>query len=128
MNSEDDFQIGLSPGNFSDIPPEVYIWTPNVRINYKDIVEVKSSKTADGYVIEARIPKEVLFSGLAEIEKEEHKTTSSLPSKFESGLKFGVSVDASDTDDAALPQKLLMSSSKERIWGDPTTFGILELK
>ena len=128
MNSEDDFQIGLSPGNFSNIPPEVYIWTPNIQINYRDILEVKSSKTAGGYIIEAKIPKEVLFANLAEVEKEEHRDVSSLPAKFESGMKFGISVDASDTDDPSKPQKALMSSSKDRIWGDPTTFGILELK
>ena len=44
------------------------------------------------------------------------------------GDKLGVSVDPSDCDDANAPQKVLMSSSTNRVWGDPTTFGILELE
>ena len=33
-----------------------------------------------------------------------------------------------DTDDEENPMKLLMSTSIGRIWGDPTTFGVIELE
>jgi len=41
---------------------------------------------------------------------------------------FGYSVDGADCDDKKAPQKLIMSSSKERGWGDPTTFNVIKLK
>jgi hypothetical protein len=55
------FQIGLSPGNFShigdaltDIPPEGYAFLPAGTVA-KDVA-VASRKTANGYTIEAAIP------------------------------------------------------------------------
>ena len=123
VNSEDDFQIGLSPGNFSNLPAEAYIWTPTLPddLNYKELIKVASSRTAQGYIVEARIPKEVLF----------YYQTASGPDKFLSlhqGFKMGIMIDVGDTDDLANPQKALMSTSVNRVWGDPTTFGVLELE
>ena len=48
--------------------------------------------------------------------------------KFKKDARLGISIDPSDCDDTAAPQKVLMSSSTNRAWGDPTTFGMLELE
>ena len=125
---KNDLQFGLSPGNFSTIQPEVYIWTPNLETNYKGLIDVKASKTADGYIIEARIPLKVLYSDLKKIARASPEVSKTLPKRFSKGMRLGISVDPSDTDSPAAPQKLMMSTSRNRAWGDPTTFGILELK
>jgi hypothetical protein len=140
VNSDDDFQLGLSPGNFSGLPAEVYIWTPVLPedIKYKEISQIASAKSPKGYVIEARIPKEVLFSlckvPRVGIEPKGAEATQifKLPSEiildFHKNFKMGIMVDVGDTDDPANPMKLLMSTSVDRVWGDPTTFGIIEFE
>jgi hypothetical protein len=140
VNSNDDFQIGLSPGNFADLPAEVFIWTPSLPddIRYKDLIELKSQKKADGYIVEARIPKEILLSqcqiGRVGVEPKEVPAQQifQLPSEvmldFNRGFKMGIMVDVGDTDDKNNPMKLLMSTSLDRIWGDPTTFGVVEFE
>lgn len=142
VNSEDDLQIGLSPGNFSDIDEEIHIWTPAIEMDYDHLVKIASKKTEAGYIIEARIPRVLLYAKLFEL-KERLKETAArekqvgnlgyasqvnIPSQFEANLHFGISIDVSDSDKPATPQEALMSSTDERIWGDPTTFGYLELK
>jgi len=119
VNSEEDFQIGFSPGDFSKLPPEAYIWTPPLpdTLHYNDLIAVASSKTAAGYIIEARLPKEVLFY-----------FTDNPQAGLQKGMQLGIMVDVGDMDDKAHPMKLLMSTSEGRIWGDPTTFGVLELE
>lgn len=135
VNDDDDFQFGFSPGNFKNIPQEAYVWTPQLKINYKKQIEIASKKTPQGYLIEVRLPASVLESKKWErvgVEPSQENSGVSLPFKQEpflaSGLKFGISVDVSDTDDIEIPQKTLMSSSINRAWGDPTTFGILKLE
>jgi len=124
VNSEDDFQFGLSPGNFSNLEPEIHIWTPELPagIRYKEITEIASLKKADGYVIEARFPKELLFYGQSAKEGDEDFLS------LREGFRMGIMVDIGDTDDPEKPMKLLMSTSRGRIWGDPTTFGVVELE
>ncbi|MFH1779079.1 MAG: sugar-binding protein [Candidatus Omnitrophota bacterium] len=129
INSSDDFQFGFSPGNFSTLPAEVYIWTPPLEdMNYKDYIAIGSAKVDNGYIIEAKIPKGVLFSKLNEDRKVEAEPLNELPKRFSKGMKMGIGIDPSECDGLNEPQKLMMSSAKERIWGDPTTFIILELK
>jgi len=137
INSNDDFQFGFSPGNFGSLPAEVYLWIPELDMDYKSEIEVASSKTDHGYTLEIRIPSCVLYSsrnkivgvdptkpiGLIDRPLDEKQSYA-----FKKGDKFGISVDPSDTDDLAAPQKVLLSSSTNRLWGDPTTFGTLELK
>lgn len=118
VNSDDDFQFGLSPGNFATLAPETHLWTPPLPAERAKEVKVSAKKTEDGYVIEARLPATLLFA-TAKKGKE---------SRFMKGKKFGISIDVSDTEDARVPQKCLLSTSTNRVWGDPTTFGILELK
>jgi hypothetical protein len=116
MNSNDDFQFGFSPGNFTTLKPEVIIWTPSVKDELKNTIAIGSQKTKLGYIIEVKMPPAVFFQRVAP------------SSKLEKGLRLGVMVDPSDCDKANVPQESLMSSSTNRVWGDPTTFGILELQ
>ncbi|MCX5715581.1 MAG: hypothetical protein NTV07_01725 [Candidatus Omnitrophica bacterium] len=142
VNSADDFQFGISPGNFVDIPPEVHIWTPALpkELNYKELIKVAASRTPHGYIVEARIPQEVLFYygqvsrvGVESVSRgAQAETIFQLPSDvflgLHKGFRMGIMADVGDTDDKANPQKSLMSTSVNRVWGDPTTFGVLELE
>jgi len=49
------------------------------------------------------------------------------PQHFYEGYKLGICIDPSDCDQPGVPQKCLLSSSTNRAWGDPTTYGFLEL-
>ena len=112
VSSRDDYQFGFSSGNFKNIPPEVYVWVPEgISNDYKSKIQIASTKTIDGYIVEVCIPASVF--GI---------------DKFRKGDKFGISLGPSDQDDSDKPQKALMSSSPDWIWGDPTTFGVLELQ
>ncbi|MDD5449313.1 MAG: sugar-binding protein [Candidatus Omnitrophica bacterium] len=140
VNSDDDYQIGLSPGNFQNIKPEAYIWIPSIpdEIVSKNPIEIASTKKSDGYIIEARIPSEILLCYCkisrvgVEPKEEEQQMTAKLPPEpllsFIKGFKLGIMVDVGDQDDAANPMKLLMSTSIDRVWGDPTTFGMVEFE
>ncbi len=145
MNSADDFQIGLSPGNFQDIPPEAFIWVPSVAPAAAAKIKVGARKTETGYALEVRIPASVLFETLqqrvgvepteatrvhnAAMERANGLQTQVLTDhRLRPGFLMGVMVDASDCDDPRQPQKCLLSTSKDRVWGDPTTFGLLELQ
>jgi len=141
MNSNDDFQFGFSPGNFSSIEPEVLIWTPPVKDELKARIRLASKRTKTGYSMEVRLPQEVLFSGLkprAGVEPKEpgagekihfmYKLHGQPKLGLHKGLRIGISVDPSDCDNVKIAQESLMSSSTDRVWGDPTTFGILELE
>ena len=138
MNSNDDFQFGFSPGNFSNLKPEVYIWVPEIaNMDYNALTDIAAVKTDHGYNIEVRIPASLLFAlrdkrvGIQPVRPAGligHPLSGKIAPKFKAGFKFGISIDPSDSDDINAPQKVLMSSSTNRVWGDPTTFGILELE
>lgn len=142
VNSDDDFQIGLSPGNFSNLNPEVYVWTPALpeELKYKEQIQIAASKKPDGYIIEARIPREILFyqGDISKVGAEPRQDqpqgrqifqmVSEATLGLHKGFSMGIMVDVGDTDDAANPMKLLVSTSENRVWGDPTTFGVIELE
>ncbi|MBI2871368.1 MAG: hypothetical protein HYY14_06645 [Candidatus Omnitrophica bacterium] len=117
INSNDDLQIGLSPGNFAGVKPEVFVWVPELDQTLVLSAEIASRKTEEGYILEARIPAALLYGAL------EKKAAG-----FSKGMKLGIMMDASDSDDPRLPQKCMISSSTDRVWGDPTTFGVLSLE
>lgn len=92
----DETQIALSPGNFSSVKPEAFLWRDGRKtgLNKKlGQVILASRKAVDGYVLEARIPANYLPSGYI----------SSASSLF--------SVTLFDKDGPALPVKSLSSSA-----------------
>jgi len=144
VNSADDFQIGLSPGNFKDLPPECWVWVPSVDPASLRRVEIGARKKADGYTLEVRLPTSFLFQNA---EKRVGVDPISLPGskrisvaqralqqgvlnsgELKPGFRMGLMIDGSDTDASNQPQKCMLSSSTERQWGDPTTFNLLELE
>ncbi|MBI4313413.1 MAG: hypothetical protein HY594_01210, partial [Candidatus Omnitrophica bacterium] len=145
MNSADDFQFGLSPGNFGKLPPEIFIWVPAVSPGSEKRAKIGAQKLEKGYTLEIRIPLALLLEGIqrrvgveprgapkttqqAAMEKANGVAEEVFQSKkLAPGFEMGIMVDASDCDSPNQPQKVLVSSSKDRTWGDPTTFGILKL-
>jgi hypothetical protein len=136
VNSRDDYQFGLSPGNFSTMPPEVWLWVPPIDPHYKNNVIFAVRQVEGGYVLELKIPAEVLFlwqKRRVGIEPKKAEGIAVLPPQvakgvFERGMEFGVMIDGSDCDHRRQPQKCLISSSYDREWGDPHTFGMLVLE
>lgn len=124
VNSSDDLQLGLSPGNFKEIKPEVTIWVPSVDPKSLAQVQIAAVKKEYGYTLEVRIPTSFLFQTLGK--QQVSKILSS--GQLQKGFRLGVMLDCSDTDEPQRPQKSMLSTSPERQWGDPTTFNILELQ
>ncbi|MCC7117652.1 MAG: hypothetical protein IT310_03925 [Anaerolineales bacterium] len=106
----DDYQIGISLGDFANVPPVIYAW-----FNGPDAPgEVASAKMAftqaeGGYVLEVFLPK----AALAEL-------------KLEAGATFGMNVSVSDTD--AGDQETMLSTSPIRTYANPMTFGKITLE
>jgi GH18 family chitinase len=105
--NDDDYQIGLSLGDFSGVPPVAYAWFngPNPA-GPVSLIPMVYKVTADGYIMEAFVPKETLVGITLAV-----------------GSTFGMNVSASDTDNAAQGQKEMLSTSTIRTYADPRTFG-----
>lgn len=106
----DDYQLGLSPGNFGSLPPEAYLWYPAALEGARPTVSVAARQTSDGYTLEARIPWSVF--GVT-------------PG---AGKSFGFALSLSDNDQAgsALQQSMVSSVATRRLT-NPTTWGTLVL-
>jgi hypothetical protein len=136
VNSQDDIQFGFSPGNFGALPPEVHVWTPAIERTELAAVQVAARKTDAGYTLEVAIPWGDLlrwgtrpeWTGQAAGWGPYLLAPVRPPLVPKAGFAMGISVELSDTDDPAAPQKCMLSLSLDRAWGDPTTFGVLELK
>lgn len=148
MNSDDDYQFGFSPGNFKDVKPEVFLFTPELDQNYYlEYSEISATQREGGYIIEIRLDAALFHDALSKSltatvvpEKESMAADRNLlmaqtaPDDrnqkfiFKEGFLMGFSIDGSDCDDPKASQKLLMSTSKQRKWGDPTTFDAIKLK
>jgi GH18 family chitinase len=109
--NDDDYQIGLSIGDFDKVPPIAYAWFngPAPSGPVTDI-QMAYTLTTDGYILEAFIPKQAL-AGITLLE----------------GSTFGMNISASDADSAAQGQKTMLSSSTIRTYADPRTFGKITL-
>ncbi len=108
--SDDDIQIGFSPGNFSTREPEVHIWRPASLTQSGAMVELAARKTETGYVLETAIPWWML-QGRPPTE-----------------TAVGITINVSDNDTPNEAQQIrLLSNSPNRTWGDPTTWGTLIL-
>jgi tetratricopeptide (TPR) repeat protein len=105
---DDDFQIGLSPGDFGGMPPEAYIWLPEELKG--TMIELATSQTGDGYIIEAAIPW-WLFK---------------ISPRSETAFGFCLSISDNDAPGTA-QQECMVSTSPNRKWSNPTTWGNLIL-
>ena len=78
--NDDDFQIGFSPGDFSNDVPEMWGWNPGgggKLMERPQNAEIASSKFGNGWIIEARIGVDEFNSDLTGI------------AQFEEGMKIG---------------------------------------
>jgi hypothetical protein len=108
--SADDFQIGMSPGNFGSLPPSAYRWFPVSQESALTSAEVKAVKTDAGYNLEVRLPWAVF--GISPV----------------SNRHFGFALSISDDDLAGTAvQQSMVSSVSTRILTDTTTWGTLVL-
>lgn len=108
--SADDFQIGLSPGNFGSLQPEAHLWFPRSSEQSLTTAVVKAIQSTGGYQLEAKIPWATFgFSP-------------------ESGDRFGFALSLSDNDSPGVAtwQSMVSSVTTRRV-ADPTTWGTLIL-
>lgn len=109
--SADDYQLGMSPGDFGSREPEAYRWYPSSKAGSVSNILLKSLSTTSGYDLEARIPWSVFGT---------------LP---QSGNRYGFALSVSDNDQAGKAvQESLISSVATRKLVNPTTWGTLELE
>jgi GH18 family chitinase len=109
--NDDDYQIGLSLGDFSNVPPVAYAWFNGpAGPGAVTAIQMANTHTSDGYILEVFIPKEALV-GIT----------------LEEGAAFGMNISPSDTDLAGQGQKVMLSTSAIRTYADPKTFGRIVL-
>lgn len=109
--SSDDYQIGLSPGDFGSNDPEGYRWYPSGKAGALSNVTLKAASTTSGYILEARIPWSVFGT---------------IP---QSGNRYGFALSVSDDDKTGQAvQESMISSVNTRKLLNPTTWGTLELE
>jgi len=102
--SDDDYQVGISPGDFAKVPPALVAWFgPMTAAQLKEIRQAQV-KTDDGYILEVFMPKDTL-PGIT----------------FSEGADFGMNINPSDSD--GVGQEVMMSTSPTRTLTDPRTFG-----
>ncbi len=108
--SSDDYQLGLSPGNFGSLATEAYLWYPASSEGARTSVTVRARSTSEGYELEASIPWGV-FGVVAT-----------------DGSHFGFAFSASDNDaPGTTTQQSLVSGVSTRRLTNPTTWGTLIL-
>lgn len=114
--SPDDFQISLSPGDFAGLAPAAFRFQGTADDSMLDApgghsVQVAAQPQPGGYTLEAAIP---------------WRDLNLVPS---AGLEIGLALNASDNDQpGAAVQEIMKSNAPGRIFGDPTTWGVLLLQ
>lgn len=112
----DDFQLSLSPGDFSGIAPSAFRFqgTPGGEMldaTSPHSIVVAARESDAGYVLETAIP---------------WRDLNVVPS---SGLVIGLAVNVNDNDrPGTAAQEMMKSSAPGRRFGDPTTWGSLTLQ
>jgi hypothetical protein len=107
----DDYQIGLSIGDFAKVPPVAYAWFNGPgSAGPVSTIQMAFTQTADGYILEAFVPKDAL-SGIT----------------LSEGATFGMNISLSDSDSATGGQEAMLSTSSIRTYADPRTFGKITL-
>jgi hypothetical protein len=109
--SDDDYQLGFSPGDFAELPPEAAVWFGPAAPEHIAAIQQAQAQTDTGYVIEVFLPR-ALLNGLV----------------LEPGARLGLNINPSDTDAVGAPQKLMLSTSAIRALSDPTTLGDVTLR
>jgi hypothetical protein len=107
---KDDWQIGLSPGDFAALAPESIFFVPKGVDSAKLGVRVAAAPRPglEGYTLEVAVP------------------WSALQTRPEAGGAIGFCASAGDNDVAATPQQQHMVTTCRRMkWNTPTTFGNL---
>ncbi|HYP41846.1 MAG TPA: protein kinase [Chloroflexia bacterium] len=110
-NSGDDFQLGLSPGDFGELLPEAVFWDPQRVADRNKLVSVAVRKrlTNNGYTLEAAVPW-LAFGNF----------------RPQPGMAIGFVASAGDNDQPGKAiQELMVSTSPNMQWRRPTTFGNL---
>jgi hypothetical protein len=114
--SPDDFQVNLSPGNFTDLPPSAFLFRGTDDNQILDApgqhsIVVAAQPVEGGYVLEAAVP-------WRDLEK--------VP---EPDLIVGLALNANDNDTPGTAvQEVMMSHVATRTLRDPTGWGTLTLK
>lgn len=110
--SDDDFQLGVSPGDFAAVPPDIFIFTPPTNpASYRERIEFAVVQNANGYAAEVKIPAAVL-KGL----------------RLAEGHAIGATFEPSDTDTrGGSDQEMMMSTAPQSSsqWGNPTLWNNL---
>ncbi|MFQ6058442.1 MAG: sugar-binding protein [Anaerolineae bacterium] len=133
--NEDDFQIGLSPGNFADIPPEAYIWYPEDKeglVREIQIAARRKESYSPGYTLEAAIPLTLLgLDGDPLVPARGWVIEGSIPQGVheyypQGGRAIGFAAVLSTTDTpGAAQQEDMTASSPQFQGGHPATFNTL---
>lgn len=107
----DDFQLGLSPGDFASLGPEAVFWRPDKSDPRNKLVDVKAQQSLDkkGYTLEARLPWTVFG---------EFRPQPGTP------IGFAASVGDNDRPGEQV-QEVMRSTVKGLLWNRPFTFGNL---
>jgi serine/threonine-protein kinase len=107
----DDFQLGMSPGDFGALGPEAVFWRPN-RVDARNkMVDVAARRRANnnGYTLEARVP----WAAFGEF-------------RPQPGQAIGFAASAGDNDRVGeAVQEVMISTTPNLVWNRPATFGNL---
>ena len=96
MNS-DDYQIGVSVGDFASVAPYTYAWFNGSDPAGELKVQQAQAQTSDGYILEIFFPVDLLKD-----------------IQLTQGAIFGMNVSLSDADSPALGQEAMLSTSPTR--------------
>lgn len=135
--SEDDFLIGLSPGNFADLLPEAYVRLPEQYEGMAHGIRLAARQgqvsNAPGYTLEAAIPLSLLgldggslvqVAGRVEGNQEYRDPTHVYFPQGGQTIGFAVELASVDTP-GATEQEMVIASSPGFQWGEPCTFNTL---
>ena len=113
--SPDDYQIDLSPGSFTGVPPASFRYRGTTGGSMTNApgaeVAIAAQQTGDGYFLEAAIPWEAI-------------DVQPVP-----GIVLGLALNVSDNDTPGEAiQEIMKSHVATRTFGDPTSWGTLVLR
>ena len=107
----DDYQLGLSPGDFEGLPPEAVFWNPTRSSARNALVTVAArfKEGGGGYTLEASVPWEALGDF-----------------RPQPGAAIGFAASAGDNDQKGVPiQELMVTTVPALEYRKPFTFGNL---